>query len=191
MAKNPKEGKLLYHITAFDNLDSIFKNGLLPRNKINFDFENVADDEILGNRKKFDLADFTPFHFFCPTPFAGAAQKANNDVDFVYITIKRGLAPQNQFKIVPSHPLHYDNEPLDWSKGIEEINWELMSLRDYSDHDCKESCMAEALFEGDIPAKFFFCLYVKTDKIKEKVVSLLEDNNLDINVNVNKYFFLR
>ena len=48
MAKNPKEGKLLYHITAFDNLDSIFENGLLPRNKINFNIKDVADDEILG-----------------------------------------------------------------------------------------------------------------------------------------------
>jgi hypothetical protein len=191
MAKNPKEGKLLYHITAFDNLDSIFENGLLPRNKINFNIKDVANDEILGSRKKFDLAEYTPFHFFSPTPFAGAAQMENRETDFVYITIKKGLALENNFKIIPSHPLNYDDEPLEWNKGIDEINWDLMSLRDYNNHECKESCMAEAIFQGKIPAKFFFCLYVKSEEIKEKVVSLLEFYNLDINVNINNFFFKR
>lgn len=31
---NIKEGKLLYHLTHIDNLDSIIKNGLLPRTRV-------------------------------------------------------------------------------------------------------------------------------------------------------------
>lgn len=64
MATNPKEGKLLYHLTALDNIESILTKGLLPREKIDFDFLNVADEEILRDRKKFDLSEYTPFHFF-------------------------------------------------------------------------------------------------------------------------------
>ena len=54
MAKNPKEGKLLYHLTALENIESIFKNGLLPRNKIKSHFTNVADDRILEERNHFN-----------------------------------------------------------------------------------------------------------------------------------------
>lgn len=191
MAKNPKDGKLIYHLTSIDNIESIISNGLLPREKIDFDFENIADEEILRDRKKFDLSKYTPFHFFCPTPFSGAAQKANEDTEFVYITVTRDLAEFNNFKIVPRHPLNYDGKPLKWKDGIKEIDWELMAQRNYSDYDCKEACMAESLFKGRILPEHFNCIFVRTDEVKSKVLAILKEKKKSIRVNVNEWFFIK
>ncbi len=191
MAINPKKGKLLYHLTALDNIESILSNGLLPREKIDFDFHNIADEEILKDRKKFDLSKYTPFHFFCPTPFSGAAQKTKEDSEFVYIAITRNLAEYNNFKIVPRHPLNFDGQPLEWKEGIKKIDWDLMAKRDYSDYDCKEACMAESLFKGRIKPQHFNCIFVRTEEVKSKIIPILEAINLTINVNINKWFFVK
>ncbi|MCL6220436.1 DarT ssDNA thymidine ADP-ribosyltransferase family protein [Zunongwangia pacifica] len=190
MATNPKDGKLLYHLTALDNIESILEKGLLPREKIDFDFLDVADKEILKDRKKFDLSEYTPFHFFCPTPFSGAAQIAQEDSEFVYIAITRKLAESNKFKIVPRHPLNFDGNPLEWGEGIETIDWGLMEKRVYSDYDCREACMAESLFKGTILPKHFNCIFVKNEEVKSEIISILKRKNLSINVNVNKWFFV-
>lgn len=191
MATNPKDGKLLYHLTSLANLESIIKNGLLPREKINFEFENVADEDILSDGKKFQLGEFTPFHFFCPTPFSGAAQKANSDTEFIYLAITRDLAKENNFKVVPKHPLNFDREPLAWEDGMNEIDWDLIAKRDYTNHSCKEACMAESLFRGKVLFEHFNCIFVRTDTIKSKVLAILKENNSSMKVNVNEYFFIR
>ena len=191
MTKNPKEGKLLYHLTSLDNIESILSNGLIPREKIDFKFQNIADKEILRDRKNFNLSEYTPFHFFCPTPFSGSVQKANLDTEFVYVTIKRDFAKKNNFKIVPRHPLNYDGKPLNWKEGIEEMDWDLVAVRDYSDYECKEACMAESLFKGTVLPENFNCIFVRTKEVKSKVSAILQRNKQSIEVTVNQWFFIK
>ena len=62
-----KNGKLLYHLTNIDNLDSILKNGLLPRNKLkelkgSLNFDDIADKRIIMERDCMGLGDYIPFH---------------------------------------------------------------------------------------------------------------------------------
>lgn len=189
MAKKPKEGKLLYHITAFDNLESIIENDLLPREKINFNYLNVADDDILAKREKFNLESFTPFHFFSSTPFSGRVQMQYPNKDFIYICIARKDAIRNKFKIIPTHPCHFNEKPLDWDEGFNRIDWDLMNERNYSNHECREVCMAECIFEGSIPAKAFKMIFVKSIEVKDKVVNLLTQYHLNINVNITPGMF--
>lgn len=191
MAKNPKDGKLLYHLTALENLESIIDNGLKPRNQINFNIIDIADSEILESRKKFELGEHTPFHFFCPTPFAGSVQIANTEKEFVCIAITRDLAKDNNFTIIPTHPLNFMEKPLNWNDGMGKIDWDLMNKRDYSDHDCRETCMAESNFKGTVLAKHFNCIFVRNEEVKSHVVELLRSKDLTLNVNVNKHMFLK
>lgn len=191
MAINPKNGKLLYHLTALDNLESIIDNGLKPRKKIDFSIVDVADPEILQSREKFGLEEHTPFHFFSSTPFAGAAQLSQKDKEFIYITITRDLAKSNNFTIIPTHPLHYTESPLGWDEGIETINWDLMHKRDYADHECKETCMAESNFKGTVLAEHFNCIFVRTEEVRANVLELFRQKNLAINVSTNSYMFLK
>jgi RNA:NAD 2'-phosphotransferase (TPT1/KptA family) len=54
MAINPKEGKLLYHLTSIDNLPNIIQEGLKPRSNLS-KFVDIADMEIIGHRKEYEL----------------------------------------------------------------------------------------------------------------------------------------
>lgn len=73
-----RDGKLLYHLTAFENLPSIAEHGLLSRNDLRAHgllFEDVADPDILRDRG--DLDRYVPFHFFPRNPFDYAVLHRN------------------------------------------------------------------------------------------------------------------
>lgn len=53
-----KTGKLLYHLTKLDNLESIIKYGLLPRKKVieqKINFGDIANPEIISKRTELGL----------------------------------------------------------------------------------------------------------------------------------------
>lgn len=189
----PKDGKLLYHLTALENLESIFRVGLLARKYLS-DFTDIADGEIIENREKYDLDSYVPFHFFHSTPFAGLVQKTHTDKEFVYLTLQRSLAKENNFKIFPCHPLTYKNIPLNYDEGIKRIDWELINLRDYLNHDCKEACLAECITDKKISVDHLHCIYVKSDATKEAVKNLytrVKSSHLPFHVDVAPYMFVK
>jgi len=187
MAIPPKEGKLIYHLTAIDNLKDIFRNGLRPRNQIG-KFIDIADEEIIGHREKEELNNLIPFHFFAPSPFHGNVQKFYPDKKFVYITVLRGFAKANDFKILIKHPLSLEDcIPIRYELGMGQIDWGTMAKRDYTDHECKEICLAECLTDKIILPKDFFSIYVKSEEDKKIVETLRnetigEDSTFYINV---------
>ena len=83
-----RDGKLLWHLTALVNIESIFQNGLLCRKKLlaTMPFIDVADKDILDSRARFGLENYIPFHFMQRTPFAGRVIKDHKDKEFIYIT---------------------------------------------------------------------------------------------------------
>ncbi len=184
MAKHPKEGKLLYHITALENVEGILLNGLLPRMALK-EFKDIADKDILSKRHKYNLEEYTPFHFFSGTPFSGGVQKSNQDIEFAYLCIKRSVAEIKGFKIVPKHPVNFNGEPLIWAIGINEIDWDIMGERNFHDHNCKEVCMAEAIYKGAISLEEISCIYVKSAKALGMITDLLikyKKTNLNVRI---------
>lgn len=177
MAIPPKDGKLLYHLTALDNLETILSKGLCCRNSLkgldDINFCDIADNEIIGKREGFNLEDYVPFHFFAGTPFAGGVQQCHKDKEFVYITITRDYACKQGFKIIPSHPLHYNDKPLDWREGLEKIDWLRLESRDYHSQEDKNACMAEAISPCPITANNISIIYVKTQKVQAIVQQYL------------------
>lgn len=188
MAISPKEGIYIYHITPIENLESIIINGLKPRNAVD-NFINIADHEILQKRKEYKLEEYTPFHFFTGTPFCGSVQLNNRDKNFVYLALTRSLAEKMGCLIVPKHPINYDGLPLDWKTGFEAIDWKTMALRKYEDHNCKEVCMAEAIYKGSIKLELFSSIFVKDENTQTLVKTLLEKyEKSDIYVNISNMF---
>lgn len=189
---NPKNGKLLYHLTALENLPSIIENGLQARKYLN-DFIDVADKEIIEHRQEYDLNKYVPFHFYAPTPFAGAVQTNYPGKDFIYLTIKRDIAIKNDFKIIPRHPLSFKSGPLDYSEGIKSIEWEIMEERDYQNKNCSHICMAECITNKKIPFRAFCQIFVKNSDAKQKVERLT--NNVEkqpkFTILTNEYFFIK
>jgi hypothetical protein len=188
-AIHPRSGKLIYHLTSVNNFESIVKNGLMPRNLVS-SFLDIASPDILLGREKYGLGNFVPFHFFVKTPFCGIVQKQHEDIDFLYLTIRRENAQNLHFRIIPSHPLNFDREPLEWEAGMDSIDWDLMSKRDYADHDCKEACMAEAVHKGILSIDKIDYIYTRTNEVKELVDNLLRENGIRINVSTASNFFV-
>lgn len=174
MPKDPKEGKLLYHLTSLGNFESILEHGLRPRSQLN-GFIDIADTEILEDRDSYNLGDYVPFHFFSSSPFAGSVQRAHEDEEFLYLTVRRVVAKRDNYLIVPSHPLHYRGELLTYEEGMQTIDWDLMAKRDYHNHECREVCMAECLAPGVVPFSHVGMLFVRSDDHKQRVSNSISD----------------
>lgn len=192
MATHPREGKLIYHITALRNLESILVDGLSPRSVVD-SFTDVADNEIIEHREKHDLNKFVPFHFIGGSPFAGAVQSAYPSEEFVYITLSRETAKAKNFKILTKHPLALDDcQLLDYEEGILAIDWETMNKRDYRDHNCKIVCLAECLCDRRILHTDFRVMYCRTEAVKSEIIELVRKVTKTappFHINVANYWF--
>ena len=147
---NPKDGKLLYHMTPIKNLKGIFKDGKLkPRSELeSANFNDTANHEILDKRKAANLDEYVPFHFFANGPYDGSVRKANPNTSFAYIRVSRETIKQ-ECGIIVRHPLtHQQIEIKSWNDGMELIDWKLIEKRDYHDEECKQMCMSEAVHKG-------------------------------------------
>jgi hypothetical protein len=187
-----RDGRLLYHLTALENLESIFHHGLQPRCELsNDEFENVADGEILDSRANHDLDSYVPFHFFSRTPFDYGVQRAYPERSFVLITIRREVARANGWLIVPTHPLAEEGfQILNYDTGFAAIDWDLMEERDYDVRACKVACMAECLSPTSVNSNLIFCIYVKDARIKAVVDRLVNLHNVNCHVNINSAMFV-
>lgn len=192
---NEKNGKLLYHLTDLDNLQSIIENGLLPRYYLmdeSLDFEDVADEEIIDFRRYVGLDKYVPFHFFAKNPFDGKVQKNHPSTNFIYICITRNLAKANNFSIIPQHPKSMSIFRLyDYDDGFDIIDWDTLESRDYSNQYCKNVCMAECVGEYKIEASYFQSIAVKDENTKRYVEALLKKHNItNVYVNIHPEWFL-
>ncbi|MGP1414448.1 MAG: DarT ssDNA thymidine ADP-ribosyltransferase family protein [Treponema sp.] len=169
-----KNKKTIVNITALANLENIFINGLLPRAEVSPNFD-IADPEIIKKRKCNGLEKYVPFHFFMKNPFDCSVMKRYNNNKFVYLSVLRDVARNNGFLILPKHPLHNEDkiELLSYDDGFERINWEVMDKRDYSDNECKNTCMAECLSPSVVPLSMIYSIIVP-DKDTYKILDELK-----------------
>ncbi|MGI2091653.1 DarT ssDNA thymidine ADP-ribosyltransferase family protein [Shewanella oncorhynchi] len=188
MAKN---GKLLYHLTALENLESILQNGLQPRTALVANgFTDVADSQIISSRELHGLEHFVPFHFFAKSPFDYGVQRSRRDEHFVLITVRRAVAAANNWKIVPRHPLAEEGYAIiDYVEGIEAIDWSLIAKRNYDDRACKVACMAECLSPNVVLADKIFGIYVKTEVDQKIVLELAKKHSVSCYINLAAYMF--
>ena len=194
MATLIENQKLIYHLTALGNIESILRNGLKPRKEIS-EFVDVAEEDIVSFRDKQGISNLIPFHFFKGTPFAGVVQKKHPSKEFIYITLHRESAKKKKFKIYPTHPKHMNPlNLLEYDEGMEKINWKLMNKRDYADYECKEVCMAECVAPfSEIPASDFHSIIVKSTNTKmhlEKLCKTILGENCKFFVDVDSYSFV-
>lgn len=177
--KDTKTGKLLYHLTRLENIDSIFEHGLMSRKYITeqkIKFNDVANLDIISKRTELGLDDLIPFHFHPYSSFDVAVKNTFSNEEFIYICITREGAKHNEFKILPKHPLTIDECTLfEYDRGFNSIDWETMHRLGTDDDYTKHVKMAECLTGKRIPADCFHCIYVKSDEskilIKKKLIN--------------------
>lgn len=170
-----QSGKLLYHLTKLDNLDSIIENRLASR-KILIEndvlFGDVADPQIMDKRTEFGLDKYIPFHFHPYSSFDVAVKNGHSGDEFIYICIQRSLAKQNNFLILPKHPLSIDEVNLfDYDEGIAEIDWDSMEESSTKSDYIKNVRMAECLTDKLIPISCFHSIAVRNETVKKIVTN--------------------
>ncbi len=179
---NIKNGKLLYHLTRLDNLESIITNGLVSRSlvrKNSINFGNVADPRIIVKRVKLGLDEYVPFHFHPYSAFDKVVKSTYINDEFVYITITRECARSNKFKILPRHPLANEGYTLlEYDEGFKAIDWKAMETLGNEDEHIKNVKMAECLTNLRVPANCFQSICVRNEEIKEQVEEMLENNGI-------------
>lgn len=191
MGKPIKEITQFYHLTSLNNMEGIIRNGLLPRDSLS-NFEDIADPNIIEKRNELNLNNMVPFHFFIHNPFDGRVMKDNPDMEFVYLCINRSYAKNNNWSILPRHPLACQREDLkDYEEGFKSIDWTTMEKRQYHyDYD-RAVCMAEALSPTCIPIEDFCYINVRTQEAFNHVNSLLMKYNKKVNLSVTPNFFIK
>lgn len=186
-----QDQKLLYHLTSIKNLEGILKEGIKPRSQLD-GFEDIADSEILQKRFTLGLESFVPFHWFARNPFDGGVQKARPNEDFVIITVRRSLASNQNWKVIPRHPLANDNiEVLDYVEGFQSIDWQAMNQRAYNEAYSKSVCMAECLSPITVPVSSFFKIYVPDTTAQEYVLEKSDRLTIAVSVEINEHMFLK
>lgn len=187
-----RDGKLIYHLTALENLESILQHGLQPRCELNNnEFDDVADGEILGSRANHNLDRYVPFHFFAKNPFDYGVQRSHTNKDFVLIAIQRGIARANGWRIVPRHPLAEEGYQIfDYDYGFDAIDWDLLEKRDYDNRACKVACMAECLSPDSVPSSLFFSIYVNNTQVQRAVNELIGEYQVNCFVDLNPAMFV-
>lgn len=183
-----KTGKLLYHFTALENIPNILTKGLLPRDQLK-DFIDIADKDILTGREQYDLMSMVPFHFFANNPFDGRVCLNNSDKKFVYIIVHRDLAKANNWAISPKHPLNGEFNLLTYKEGMEEINWDVMDKRDFTDQTSKNICMAECLSPKAIKPQDITAIWVANKEDHTAITKLKTELKLKTYVDLNPSFF--
>lgn len=182
MATMPSTGKLIYHLTALDNLPSILKFGLLSRKCLlqdaHISFTDIADPEILNKREGYKeaLSQYVLFHFFAKNPFDGAVCGKYGSENMVIITVWRSLCERNHYQIIPSHPLNSDTPDIySYKDGFSKIRWDILDDRDhrfYQDAEIRKACMAECIVRDKVPVSDFAYIYVYSEKAKEKILEM-------------------
>ena len=167
-----------------DNLDSIVENGLLPRKNVRengIGFKDIADPEIIDKRKLLGLDKYTPFHFHPYTAFDYAVKYKGDAEHMIYICIDRDFARDNNFLVLPKHPLSSnDFELFPFDEGMSKIDWATMMVVGRDDQYAKEVKMAESLTGIVIPANKFKCLYVANEEMKQFVSDKFKEHGIGL-----------
>lgn len=190
----------MHHLTHIKNLDSILKNGLLPRNKVK-DFKNTANYEIVAKREK--LNNYIPFHvdriqLDYGIPYNYVVCKTYNPNNMIYLIC-------HDFSFRPSDCIYCTNHPVSTtfrvtSTTFKEFDRELRSLEkklklrkesiNYKDHDTKEFLMSEILVKTyPIHLNSKWKIVVNSEETKRVVQMILSKNEKDIPVEVNREYY--
>lgn len=180
-----KDGKLLYHLTHINNLDSIIENGLLSRNQViqrGLLNQDIANHDILEIRGLNHLDNYVLFHFHPYTAFDNAVRGEYGAENFVYIVVYRSYAEYSNFQIIPRHPLNGEFELCDYNEGMNRIDWETMERKkkDFPPTDwdyAKEVKMAECISCNPIPSQDFayiFCNERHVEGLKSRYPTMAD-----------------
>lgn len=188
--KNPKDGKLFYHLTHIENMCSIYQMGLMPRKLLGSRLiKDTANRQILQKRRRLQLEEFVPFHFYVRNPYDWAVCRVHGVQNMVIIAVDRvRMIHCFPVKIIPTHPAGNSvPELFDYDEGLEFVNWEVMNMTYTNDATIKKDRMAEVVIQGVITPDYFRFIYVNSIQTKAALIARIGFDPGIIQVNENMF----
>lgn len=190
----------IHHITHIDNLESILKNGILPRNLLKNDgFTDTANQEII--LKRYELNDYIPFHINELQIKHGIAY--NHEVfnsegreNIIVFSLKYIEYNENSHKLFVYHPIS--------SWGFEVKNFEIYQDNlnahykelpynnfgpDYNKQKVQNFFMSEILFKDRVDFSLIECIFVYNEEAEMKVKKVLQKYDVEKNVEIKQEFY--
>lgn len=192
---------MVHHLTHFDNLNNIIKQGLLARNFIP-EFKDIANPDIIIKRN--NLNDYVPLHFNSLQEKYGISYNhaiCNNykKENLIYLVFNILLLygkfenilyfvyhPVSDFKI-ECHELLEMNIKL--NEEFNKLPKKYAKRPNYNSHRVQEYFMSEILIKEKIDFSLVSKIIVYSDEAKEKVKEILNKTKFNTTIEIDKNFF--
>jgi hypothetical protein len=205
--------QLLYHITDFNNLESIFQQGgLLAGNVVNekgVEYENIAHNNIQDRRSMKtvplpphgNLHDYDPFYFAPKSPMLYAIHKGQVDgyekgqSQIVYLISRINIidAAGLDFVFTDGHAVMRFTDFFKGLEGLNKIDLEVMNpslwFDTEEDPDRKRRRQAEFLVYKCVPIDILLGFAVKNEEMKRKVEDILHKYNHNKPVAIRNWYY--
>jgi len=205
--------RLLYHMTDYQNLPSIINSGgLTAYSQIvdqKIDYSDIAHQSVQQRRSTTRikippygiLHDYVPFYFATRSPMLYAIKNGNvegysgTESDIIYIVTRTDIVSRAEKKFVftDGHAIIYLTEFYNDLNDLGKIDWNIMSGEYWNDTDeypdRKRKRQAEFLINQFVEIDLFLGFGVKNNRMKRKVMDILEANNIDKQVIVKPDFY--
>lgn len=205
--------KLLYHITDFNNLESILKlGGLLAINEViekGVKYENIAHTNIQDRRftktvplPPFgNLHDYVPFYFAPKSPMLYAIHKGRVDGyekgqgQIIYLVSRTDKIHDKMLKYVftDGHAIMGYTDFYKDLGNLNKIDWEVINSRYWfeteADPDRKRRRQAEFLVHKFVSLNVFLGFGVKNEEMKQKVQELIHKYNYKKPVVIRDWYY--
>jgi len=186
------------HMTHIDNLDSIFKNGLLAHNNPHKKID-ISNKEVNDRRNKLEpiynknIHDYVPLYFNPRNAMLYRNQRKFGDEVVILAFNKNTILLDNSFftngNVASNHTL-YSNDIKELEH--EAWNWNMIWSRSWNEQpdaeDIKWSMMAEVLIYEKLEITQLQAIYCSSNKAKKYIEYRYHPDYIEIIVNTRVFF---
>lgn len=173
MTLNKYDFTSLDHMTHIDNLDSIFRYGLLAHNNP-YKKMDISNQEVNSRRETREniygrkIHDYVPFYF---NP-RNAMMYRNKDEDIVVLAFDKKLLLRNNVLFTDRNASTNSVKFYNDLNDLDKIRWNLVKSERWDDKPLivKQVMMAEVLVYKQVPISYLKGIYVKNQKTKNKLI---------------------
>lgn len=204
------QNKMVFRITAVQNLEYILQNGLncKKKAKTNDNYVNIGSSEIINRRDTMIVKcftstvvnDFVPFYFAVRTPMlyniiTGHGIPAKPQEEIIYLCFKLiDLATDDfQWCFTDGNAADKITQFFTDLDDLEKLDWHSIKTNDFrtnnadGDEDRKRKKHSEFLVKDHVPIEYLKAIVVKNQKIEGHVQDILNQLGLKIPVYINPY----
>ena len=211
MPENFQRQTYIYRISHYENLESTLRNGIYCRNSSSCDpdYINIGHRNLIEKRGQRIvplspggvLNDYIPFYFAPRSPklfsiHNGSVQGCNygqNEIIYIVSSIETIKKANIRFVFTDGHAYQNISKFFNDERDLNQVDQSIMGAKYWNntdqDNDRMRRRMAEFLIYEFVPVNCILAIIVYNDEIKNKVDSIQQNCQTQINVSIKKTWY--